>query len=160
MVKAIFPGSFDPLTYGHLNVIERARTIFNEVHVVVAVNSEKNYLFTETERFEMIEEMISKWDNVYVHLCDTLIVNYAKQLNARVLIRGVRNLSDFTYEFDLSMMNRSLNPEIETVFMSTDPKYFVLRSSAIKELAAYKGDVSTMVPPIVAKALKNKFDKI
>lgn len=159
MVKAVFPGSFDPPTFGHLNIIERARTIFSEVHVVVAVNSEKKYLFSEQERVELVRGMVKQWDNVFVHSWNSLIVEYAKQVGARVLIRGVRNLADFSYEFDLAMMNRGLNPEIETIFLSTDPQFFVLRSSAIKELASFGGDVSLMVPESVAQALKNKFDK-
>lgn len=156
MVKAIFPGSFDPPTYGHLNIIERARLIFSEIHVVVAVNRDKRYTFSATERVELIQDMVSKWDNVRVHAWDTLIVDYARKIKAHVLIRGVRNITDFSYEFDLAMMNRGLNPEIETVFLSPDPQYFVLRSSAIKELAAFGGDVSSMVPAGVADLLKEK----
>ncbi len=157
MVKAVFPGSFDPPTFGHLNIIERARTIFSEIHVVVAVNSEKKYLFSEDERVELIRDLVQPWANVHVHSWNKLIVAYAKQIDARVLIRGVRNLSDFSYEFDLAMMNRGLNPEIETIFLSTDPEYFVLRSSAIKELASFGGDVSSMVPDSVARVLRSKF---
>ena len=159
MVKAVFPGSFDPPTFGHLNIIERARTIFSEVHVVVAVNSEKKYLFTETERVELIRDLVKQWDNVHVHSWNNLIVAYAKKINARVLIRGVRNFSDFSYEFDLALMNRGLNPEIETVFLSTDPEFFVLKSSAIKELASFGGDVSSMVPSAVAMSLKDKYKR-
>ena len=157
MVKAVFPGSFDPPTFGHLNIIERARTIFGEVHVVVAVNNEKKYLFDENERVELIREMIKPWDNVFVHSWNSLIVEYARRIGARVLIRGVRNLADFSNEFDLAMMNRGLNSEIDTVFLSTDPQYFVLRSSAIKELASLGGDVSSMVPEHVVHALKAKY---
>lgn len=157
MVKAIFPGSFDPPTFGHLNIIERARTMFSEIHLVVAVNSEKKYLFSERERVDLLNELVRQWDNVFVHTCNRLIVEYARSLGIQVLIRGVRNLADFSYEFDLAMMNRGLNPEIETVFLSTDPEFFVLRSSAIKELASYGGDVSSMVPAPVAEALKRKF---
>ncbi len=160
MVKAVYPGSFDPPTYGHLNIIERARTIFSEIHVVVAVNSEKRYLFSEDERVEMLREMVRPWDNVFVHSWKSLIVEYARKNDARVLIRGVRNLADFSYEFDLAMMNRGLNPEIETVFLSTDPEFFVLRSSAIKELAALGGDVSSMVPPVVAQGLARKYPRV
>lgn len=159
MVKAVFPGSFDPPTYGHLNIIERARTIFGEVHVVVAVNNEKKYLFSEVERLELMKSMVGKWDNVFVHSWNHLIVDFAKSIGARVLIRGVRNLADFSYEFDLALMNHGLSPEIETVFLSPDPQFFVLRSSAIKELAAFGGDVSTMVPPEVARVLISKFKK-
>ena len=155
--KAVFAGSFDPPTFGHLNIIERAGRIFSEVHVVVAVNSEKNYLFSEGERLSMMKQLVSCWQNVSVHSWNTLIVEYAKKIGAGVLIRGVRNLADFSYEFDLAMMNRALNSEIETVFLPTDPDYFVLRSSAIKELARYEGDVSSMVPEIVARALHEKY---
>jgi pantetheine-phosphate adenylyltransferase len=101
--------------------------------------------------------MVAGWENVTVHTWNNLIVEYARTIDARVLIRGVRNLADFSYEFDLAMMNRGLNPEIETVFLSTDPQYFVLRSSAIKELASFGGDVSTMVPPAVAALLHVKY---
>lgn len=159
MVKAIFPGSFDPPTFGHLNIIERARMIFSEVHVVVAVNSEKKYLFSAEERVALISDMVSKWENVYVHTWSSLIVEYARRIDAHVLIRGVRNLADFSYEFDLAMMNRGLKKDIETVFLPTDPEFFVLRSSAIKELASFGGDVSTMVPEPVAKALMAKYGK-
>lgn len=160
MVKAVYPGSFDPPTFGHLNIIERARTIFSEIHVVVAVNSEKKYLFSEEERIELLREMVQPWDNVFVHSWNSLIVEYARRIDARVLIRGVRNLADFSYEFDLAMMNRGLNREVDTVFLSTAPEYFVLRSSAIKELAALGGDVSTMVPASVAVALSRKFPRM
>lgn len=159
MVKAVFPGSFDPPTYGHLNIIERARLIFSEIHVVVAVNREKRYTFSEAERVALIQDMVSKWDNVSVHAWDTLIVDYARKIRAHVLIRGVRNITDFSYEFDLAMMNRGLNPEIETVFLSPDPQYFVLRSSAIKELAVFGGDVSSMVPTAVADLLRVKLSR-
>lgn len=159
MISALFPGSFDPPTYGHVNIIERARTIFSEIHVVIAVNSAKNYLFSAQEREKMLKKIVEPWDNVYVHLCDSLIVEFAKKVGARVLVRGVRNMTDFTYEFDLSIMNKSLDSEIETVFLPTDPKYFVLKSSGIKELASLGGDISTMVPPIVAEEIEKKYKK-
>ncbi len=157
MVKAVFAGSFDPPTFGHLSVIERARKIFNEVHVVIAINNNKRSLFTGEERKEMLDEMLKDWDNVIVNTWDNLIVDYAHKIEAAVLLRGVRNVSDFSYEFDLALMNKGLNQEIETMFLVPDPKYFVLRSSSIKELAAFGGDLSSMVPPNVEKALKEKF---
>lgn len=159
MISALFPGSFDPPTYGHLNIIERARLIFSEIHVVIAVNSAKNYLFSAQEREQMMKKIVEPWDNVYVHvhLCDSLIVDFAKKIGAKVLVRGIRNMADFSYEFDLSVMNKSLDSEIETVFLPTDPKYFVLKSSGIKELASLGGDISTMVPKIVAEELNKKF---
>ena len=157
MVKAVFAGSFDPPTFGHLNIIERAQKLFSEIHVVIAVNKNKSYCFSGEERLDVIQKLVSRWDNVSVHLWDSLIVDYAKKIQADVLIRGVRNDNDFLYEFDLAMMNKSLNPQIETLFLVPDPKFFVLRSSSIKELAAFGGDVSTMVPPIVEAMLKKKF---
>ena len=157
MVKAVFAGSFDPPTFGHLNIIERAQKLFSEIHVVIAVNKNKSYCFSGEERLDVIQKLVSRWDNVSVHLWDSLIVDYAKKIQADVLIRGVRNDDDFLYEFDLAMMNKSLNPQIETLFLVPDPKFFVLRSSSIKELAAFGGDVSTMVPPIVEAMLKKKF---
>lgn len=154
---ALFPGSFDPPTYGHLNIIERARILFDEIQVVVAVNSSKKYLFSEDERVSMMKELVKHWDTVSVHTCDTLIVKHAIDQKANVLIRGVRNFADFSYEFDLSLLNRGLSSQIETIFLPTDPEFFVLRSSAIKELAALGGDVSKMVPPVVEEALKRKY---
>lgn len=157
MITAVFPGSFDPPTYGHLNIIERARTIFGQLHVVVAINKGKKCLFSSDERVQMLEALTSQWDNVQVGTWDTLIVDYAMQHEASVLVRGVRNIGDFSYEFDLALMNRGLAPKVETVFIPTDPKYFVLSSSSIKELAHFGGDVSTMAPPLVAEALAKKF---
>ena len=157
MIKAVFAGSFDPPTFGHLNIIERVQKLFSEIHVVIAVNNNKTYCFSGEERLEMIQKLVSGWNNVSVHLWDSLIVDYAKKIKADVLIRGVRNDNDFLYEFDLAMMNKSLNPQIETLFLVPDPKFFVLRSSSIKELAVFGGDVSTMVPPIVEAMLKKKF---
>ena len=157
MAIALFPGSFDPPTYGHLNIIERARSIFDKIDVVIAVNKSKKYLFSEDERLSMIKELVSGWDNVTVHTSNKLIVDYAHENNASVLLRGVRNFSDFSYEFDLSLLNKGLASDIETVFLPTDPEFFVLRSSSIKELAAFNGDISKMVPPLVEKAIKMKY---
>ena len=157
MAIALFPGSFDPPTYGHLNIIERARTIFDKIDVVIAVNKSKKYLFTEDERLSMMKELVSSWNNVTVHTSSKLIVDYAHENKASVLLRGVRNFSDFSYEFDLSLLNKGLASDIETVFLPTDPDFFVLRSSSIKELAAFNGDISKMVPPLVEKALKDKY---
>jgi pantetheine-phosphate adenylyltransferase len=156
MVKAVFPGSFDPPTFGHLNVVERARGIFEELYVVVAVNHQKSSLFSPRERLDLLQELLAPYPNVSVHLCDTLIVEFARKNGCKVLVRGVRSVPDFSYEFEISILNKSLDPSIETFFMPTDPRYFVLRSSAIKELASFDGDLSGMVPPNVARALKTK----
>jgi pantetheine-phosphate adenylyltransferase len=157
MLKAAFPGSFDPPTLGHLNIIQRAASMFDELLVVVAENREKKYLFSAGERVSMIEELIRDRKNVSVAVCDSLIVDFLRKRDIRILIRGVRGMNDFSYEFELSMMNKALDTRIETMFMTTDPDYFVLRSSAIKELASFHGNVSGMVPPLVAEALKAKY---
>lgn len=107
----------------------------------------------------MLESLLKEYKNVQVHVCNTLIVDYAKKTGAKVLIRGIRNTNDFAYEFDLSVMNRNLNPEVDTLFVPTEQKYAIVRSSSIKELARFGGDISEMVPPIVEKALYKKFPK-
>jgi pantetheine-phosphate adenylyltransferase len=157
-VKAAFPGSFDPPTSGHINVISRAASLFGELVVVVAENKQKKYLFSAEERAEMIRELIKDHKNVTVTVCDCLIVDFLKKMGINLLIRGVRGIEDFSYEFELSMMNRTLDPDIETIFMTTDPEYFVIRSSSIKELASFHGNLHGMVPPLVAKALKEKYN--
>lgn len=157
MAIAVFAGSFDPPTFGHLDVIQRAAKIFAELHVVIAVNSQKNFLFTADERMKMLTDIVAPLDNVTVVTWDSLIADYAKKIHANTLIRGIRNVADFSYEFDLALLNKSLDKDLETLFLVPDPKYFVLRSSAIKELAYYDGDISTMVPEIVAESLKKKF---
>lgn len=156
MRKAVLPGSFDPPTNGHLNLINRAASIFDELHVVIAFNRGKNYLFDEHERRELMVDLLKTMPNVHVRLWDRLVVDYARQEGIDVMIRGVRALADFSYEFELAMTNRELNPKLEVIFMPTDPKYFVLRSSAIKEIAMFGGDISTMVPPAVGRALTER----
>jgi pantetheine-phosphate adenylyltransferase len=154
VMKAIYPGSFDPPTNGHLDIMNRAAAIFDQLEIVIADNPQKKYLFTADERFEMITTMVAEYPNVQVTIWRGLIVDFSEKINAKVILRGVRALSDFDYEFELSMMNRALNPRIETLFMPTDQKYFVLRSSGIKEVAIFGGDISDMVPPIVEEKLK------
>jgi len=150
------PGSFDPPTNGHLNLIERASRIYDEIEVVIAANAQKSYTFSADDRYEMMKQLVEPFPNVQVHIWDRLIVEFAEKVDARIMIRGVRALADFAYEFELSMVNKGLNPKVETIFMPTDPKYFVLRSSQIKELARLDGDISHMVPDVVARALKEK----
>ncbi|MCQ2612724.1 MAG: pantetheine-phosphate adenylyltransferase [Treponemataceae bacterium] len=157
MKTAIFAGSFDPPTYGHLDIIRRGSSLFDKLIVVVAINSAKKYLFSDQERIDLLEEMVKPFGNVSVEPCSSLIVNFAKEHDANVLLRGVRNSADFSYEFDLAMMNKGLAPDMETVFLPTSPEYFVVRSSGIKEMAAFGGDVSKMVPPVVEEALKKKY---
>ena len=158
MVKAVFAGSFDPPTFGHLNVIQRASEIFDSIDVVIAVNPDKKYFFSDTERFDMMNALIKSYKNVQVHLWNGLIVNYAKNVGAKVLVRGVRGVNDFNYEFDLALMNQSLDNEIETMFIPTREEYAIVKSSSIKELAKMGGDISRMVPSIVKDRLLEKLN--
>ena len=159
MQKVIFPGSFDPVTNGHLNVIDRATKLFDKVEVVISVNPQKKYLFTVEERFEMMEALTSHYENVHISVWDKLIVDFAKKIDTFLIIRGVRSMNDFSYEFELSLMNRGLDPRIKTLYMPTDSKYSLIHSSAIKELAYFGGNISKMVPPLVEEALRAKFDR-
>jgi len=157
MLRAAFPGSFDPPTFGHIDIIERARSLFDEIVVVIAENKQKTYLFRADERVSLMRELVKDWKNVSVMLCDTLIVDFLKQQNIKVMMRGVRNVTDFFYESELSIMNKALSPQIETIFMMTRPEYLVLRSSSVREIAAFNGDLSSLVPAHVAGALKKKY---
>ncbi len=159
MLKAMFPGTFDPPTNGHLNLISRAASIFEKLFVVIAVNRGKSCTFNEHERYEMMKELLSPYRNVEAVLWDRLVVEFADVHDVKVMVRGVRALADFGYEFELAMTNKGLAPELEIMFMPTDPRYFVLRSSAIKEIADFGGDVSSMVPPLVVEALKGRYGK-
>ena len=155
-MQVIFPGTFDPPTNGHLDLMRRAARMFERVVVVIAVNPHKEALFSAQEREQMVRTMVVDLPNTEVQLWQGLVVDYAEQSGIRTLLRGVRALSDFEYEFELSMMNRALRPTIETIFMPTDQKYFVLRSSAIKEVARFGEDIRNMVPEVVARALIEK----
>ncbi|MDR1986099.1 MAG: pantetheine-phosphate adenylyltransferase [Treponema sp.] len=157
MLKAVFPGSFDPPTLGHLNIIERASSLFDELVVVVAENPQKKYLFSAEERVTLLQELAGPQKNVSLFIWNSLIVEFMRQQDIHIIIRGVRGTDDFSYEFEISMINKALDTTIETLFMPTDPRYFVLRASAVKELAFFRGDVSSMVPPLVEEALKKKY---
>jgi len=157
-MHVVFPGSFDPLTYGHLNIIERCSALFSRVDVVIANNKNKTTLFTVEERYNILKKILKKYDNVRIFHWDSLIVSFANEQKARVLIRGVRSASDYEYEFMLAQLNRELGSStIETLFMPTDKKYFVLHSSVIKEIVMLGGDVSDKVPKLVLKELQKKF---
>ena len=158
-MKAVFPGTFDPPTNGHLNLIERASRIMDQVLVVVSANAQKKCVFTPQERLEFLVTMTEDLPNVEVHTWDKLIVDFAASHGIKTILRGVRVFTDFGYEFELSMINKGINHSIETFLMPTDPRYFVLRSTAIKELVQLECDVSSMVPPVVERALKEKHSK-
>lgn len=156
---AVVPGSFDPITNGHLDIIIRGAKIFDEVYVSVLNNSNKAPLFTVQERIELISKVTKHIPNVKVDSFDGLLIEYAKSVNASALIRGLRAVSDFEYEMQNASMNRVLDDEVETFFMMTNNQYSFLSSSIVKEVAKYGGDISELVPPLVAKALRGKYAK-
>ncbi len=159
-VRAMLPGTFDPPTNGHINLIERSANMFSHLTVVVADNIQKKCLFSADERIEMLKELTKNYPNVDVALHQELIVDYARKNNIHVMIRGVRALVDFGYEFELAMTNKQLYKDLEVVFLPTDPQYFVLRSSAIKEMASFGADISTMVPVSVAEKLIKRLERM
>jgi pantetheine-phosphate adenylyltransferase len=154
---AVCPGSFDPITYGHLDIIRRGAKIFDKVYVVVLNNSSKSPLFTVDERIKLIKEVTMDIPNVQVDQFSGLLVDYAKSVNANVILRGLRAVSDFEYEMQITSMNRVLNENIETFFMMTNNQYSFLSSSIVKEAAKYHAKISELVPPEVEKVLQKKF---
>ena len=159
MRRAIYPGSFDPVTNGHLDVIERARKLFDEVVVAVAGNDEKQPLFSLKERLDLLRETAGSIDNVRVAQFKGLLVDFAKAEDAGALIRGLRAVSDFEFEFQMALMNRKLDAAVETIFLMPKEEYTYLSSRIVKEIARLGGDVSSFVPACVAKALAKKFAK-
>lgn len=155
---AIYPGTFDPITFGHLDVIQRASELFDVVIVAVLENASKKPLFSKEERVEMIKQSIQGMKNVEVDVFDGLLVEYAKQKGAIAIIRGLRAVSDFEYEFQMALMNRKLSNGITTVFLMPHEKYTYLNSSIVRELARLKVNVSDFVPPFVAEKLREKFE--
>ena len=154
---AICPGSFDPLTNGHLDIIQRGAKIFDEIIVAVFNNSSKMPLFSVEERIDLIMEATKHLPNVKVDASDGLLIDYARKKQAHAILRGLRAVSDFEYEMQITSMNRKLDENIETFFMMTNNQYSFLSSSIVKEVAKYHGDVSDLVPESIAKALKEKF---
>jgi pantetheine-phosphate adenylyltransferase len=155
---AVVPGSFDPITNGHLDIINRGAAIFGEVNVVVLNNSSKQSLFSIEERMKLIEDATAHLPNVKVETYSGLLMDYAANVNASAIIRGLRAVSDFEYEMQITSMNRLLNPEIETFFIMTKNQYSFLSSSIVKEVAKYGGDIGKLVPQHVEKALMDKYD--
>jgi pantetheine-phosphate adenylyltransferase len=152
---AVYPASFDPITNGHIDIILRAARLFDELIVAVAKNLFKEGLFTLDERLEMIQASVAK-PNIRVDTISGLLVDYARERRARVIVRGLRALADFEYEFEMAMMNSHMNPEVETVFLMTSPKWFYVSSSRLRELVRFGADVSDFVPPHVSERLKAK----
>ncbi|HZE22073.1 MAG TPA: pantetheine-phosphate adenylyltransferase [Desulfobaccales bacterium] len=157
---AVYPGSFDPITNGHVDLIQRALKIFDRIIVAVATNAFKKSLFTIEERMEMIRVSLADKPTVTIDTFDGLLVNYAKSQNARAILRGLRAVTDFEYEFQLALMNRRLAPEIETVFLMTSLRWVFLSSSILKEAAVHGGDIAGMVPEIVFQKLQEKFGRM
>jgi pantetheine-phosphate adenylyltransferase len=153
---AIYPGSFDPLTNGHVDIIERGSRIFESIIVAILSNVEKTPLFTEKERIEIIREVFKDRANVKVETFNGLLVDYAKRKEAHVIVRGLRAVSDFEYEFQMALMNRHLDPGLETVFMMPAEKYTYISSRLIKEVFTLGGEIRSLVPPIVEARLRDK----
>ncbi|HKL74760.1 MAG TPA: pantetheine-phosphate adenylyltransferase [Halanaerobiales bacterium] len=157
--RIVYPGSFDPITNGHLNIIERASNVFDEIIVSVFRNPSKDPLFTMDERVELLEKSTADIKGVKVDSFSGLTMQYVKSKNASAILRGLRAVSDFEGEFQMASMNRELDGDIETVFFMTDAKYAFLSSSVVKEVAQFNGDVSSLVPECVSDALEEKYHK-
>ena len=154
--RAVYPGTFDPVTYGHIDLIERALLIFDEVIVAVAHNPEKKPLFTVEERLGLLRKVLGRKKGVYLDSFDGLLVDYVRSKKSRLIIRGLRALSDFEFEFQMALSNRKLDSAIETIFLMPHESYAYLSSRLIKEIAAMGGEVKAFVPPEVARALADK----
>lgn len=157
MGTAVYPGSFDPLTYGHLDIIARASKCFDRLYVVVFDNNEKSPMFTEDERFSMLKEACQGLSNVEIDKSSRLLVNYVRARGANIVVKGLRAVSDFDYEFKMALMNKKLAPDVETMFMMSSLEYMYLSSSLVKEVASYGGSIKDLVPNGVAKKV---FDRI
>lgn len=153
---AIVPGSFDPITYGHIDIIKRSAQLFDEVIVAILVNPDKKYLFTLEEREEMINESIKDFNNVKVDSFSGLLVNYAKKVNSTVIVRGLRAVSDFEYEMQLTFMNKALDDNIETFYMMANKQYSFISSSIVKGVSGFGADLSKFVPENVEQRLEKK----
>ena len=156
---AVYPGSFDPVTNGHIDLISRGSKVFDELIVAVACNSAKKTLFTVCERMEMIEEIFSDNPRIKVSTFDGLLVHYVQKVKAHAIIRGLRAVSDFEYEFQMALMNRNLAPEVETFFMMSKDTYMYVSSRIVKELASLGGAVSDLVHPLVEEKIREKYPR-
>lgn len=159
MRTAIYPGSFDPPTNGHIDIVERGLKLFDRIIVAILVNPAKRCLFTVEERTEMLKECIGDIPGVEIDSFGGLLIDYAQRKNAQAILRGMRAVSDFEYEFQMALMNRRLNREIQTVFLMTGLRWIYTSSSIIKEAAQFGGDISGMVPPSVEKRVVEKFSR-
>lgn len=161
-MKALYPGTFDPITYGHLDILERAASLFDEVVITVAVNTRKESVFTEEERLDLIRESVKgkAWaSKVNIVAFTGLLVDHAREQKVQTLIRGVRQVSDFEYEFRMALMNRRLAPEIDTVFLMPREELTFVSATVVREVAYWGGELGHFVPPVVAEALKKKYQE-
>ncbi|MBO5259378.1 MAG: pantetheine-phosphate adenylyltransferase [Agathobacter sp.] len=159
MKRAIYPGSFDPVTFGHLDMIERSAKIVDELVVGVLNNSAKNSLFSVEERVSMIEEMVADFPNVKVASFDGLLVDFMKKIDATIIIRGLRAVTDFEYEIQIAQSNHVQNPDVETIFLTTNLQYSYLSSTIVKEFASYGGDISKFVPEQFIQRIYSKYNR-
>ncbi len=159
-MEVIYPGTFDPITNGHLDILKRSLKVFDNVTVLISNNTSKNNLFTPEERLQMAKDVLREFKNVEVKLYNELLVDYIRKHNVKVVVRGLRAVSDFEYEFQMAMTNRRMNSDYEVMFFITDMKYIYLSSSIVKELAVFNGDISFMVPSLIEKKLKEKFNDV
>lgn len=159
---ALYPGSFDPFTNGHLDILQRATHMFDKIIVTVAVNNKKNAVFSGQERVDLIQDCIKDYDwahKVEIEQFTGLLIDFAKQKNVHVLLRGIRQISDFEYEFRMALTNRRLSPQVDTVFLMPDEQLTFISATIVKEIAAWGGDLSSFVPDNVARALSKKFPR-
>ena len=157
LTRAIYPGSFDPVTFGHLDIIERSAGIVDELIVAVLINSAKKSLFSVSERVKMLSELLEGHDNIKVESFDGLLVDYARSKEASIIVRGLRAVTDFEYELQIAQMNRTIYSEIDTIFLTTSLEYAYLSSSIVKEVASYGGDISHFVPESIIPKIYEKF---
>ena len=157
MTRGIYPGSFDPVTFGHLDIIERSAGIVDELIVAVLINSAKKSLFSVSERVKMLSELLEGHDNIKVESFDGLLVDYARSKEASIIVRGLRAVTDFEYELQIAQMNRTIYGEIDTIFLTTSLEYAYLSSSIVKEVASYGGDISHFVPESIIPKIYEKF---
>ena len=159
MKRAVYPGSFDPVTFGHLDVIKRSATLVDELIVAVLQNNKKNPLFSVEERVNILKKVTKDISNIRVESFDGLSIDFVKECHAQFLVRGLRAITDFEYELQMAQTNRKVAPELDTIFLTTDLRYAYLSSSIVKEVAYWHGDISAFVPPAIAERIKKRIEE-
>lgn len=159
MKRAVYPGSFDPVTFGHLDVIRRAASVFDELTVSVLNNKEKKPLFSVEERVKMLEEVTKEYSNVKIRSFTGLLVEFAKECEAHIIVRGLRAITDFDYELQMAQTNRIMSPSLDTMFLTTSLEYAYLSSTTVKEVAGFGGNISAFVPPYIEKKIRERMNE-